>query len=185
MRLSAQTSGDIQTQHQDQSAFHGCCSPTDHEGLPSLPRSSSRHRPCQRTLPPMAPDADNSCHTLETLKITTAEKTRKRNNACDLREPSAQTGKPKHTAALAQHTNRRTCSPDQKKLCTVKRVPREAVPTQRRAKVCQLMFAVGFADAVQTLSHAFTRCIFIWTVYHNGHVTTLYPTECGSVRTDN
>ena len=38
MRLSSQTSVDIQSQHQAQSAFHRCCNPTFHEGLPSLPR---------------------------------------------------------------------------------------------------------------------------------------------------
>ena len=42
------------------------------------PGSSSRHRQRQRTSPLMAQDADNRCHTFETLEITTSEDTRKR-----------------------------------------------------------------------------------------------------------
>ena len=56
----------------------------------------------------------------------------------------AQTGKPKHPTALAQHTNRGTCLLDQPKLCTAKRVPREALPIQKCVKKnCHFTFAVA------------------------------------------
>ena len=46
--------------------------------------SSSRHRQCQHPLTPMAQDADNECHALETLQILTDDKKDRetKNNIC-------------------------------------------------------------------------------------------------------
>ena len=71
------------------------------------PESSSRHRQCQRMLPPMA-----------TLENTTADKQGREQGiksactACNFQKPPVRMGKPKHAAAPPRLSNRRTCSLD-------------------------------------------------------------------------
>ena len=185
MRLSSQTSVDMQTQHQDQNAFHGCRRPIT-KACPLCPGFPSRHRQRQRMLPRMAQDADNGCHTFETQKTRRREQGIKSVcTAYDLQRPPAQTGKPKHPAAPVQHTNRRTCSLDQQTLCTKKRVQRGSCANTRTRKSLSVHVRCHVADAIKTFPLLSARRVFKWTLYLIGHVTTLYFTEYGSVHTNN
>ena len=88
----------------------------------------------------MAQDADNRCHTFETLEITTVEKTRKGSKDEYLpallatNKNRAHMGKPKHPAVPRS-------TPTEGR---VRRAQREAVPTQGRARVCQFTFAIAW-----------------------------------------
>ena len=84
----------------------------------------------------------------------------------------------------APHTNRRTCCFDQQKL-HLKTGATGCCVNIRTYKGLSVHVHCRFTGAIKTLLHVFTRCIFKWTSYHIGHVTTLSFTECGSVRADN
>ena len=152
------------------------------------PGSSSRHRQCQRT----AQDADNRCHTFE--KHTKSRQLRTngtgtRNKICLHCLRPTKTfgtgGKTKTPRCAGPAHQQKDVFARPTKLCTAKRVPREAVSTRGHAGVCQFTVAVALQMQLKLFPTASTRCIFKWTVYHIGHVTTLYSTECSSVRTDN
>ena len=153
------------------------------------PGSSSRHRQCQRTSPPMAQDAENRCYTFETLEIATAENRRKGNMEYNL-PPLLATHK--NLQHRRENQNTPLCRPstptegrvcfDQQKLCTLKTGATGSCVNTRMSKGLSVHVRCRVTDTITTLPHAFTRCIFKWTLHHIGHVTRWYITERGSVR---
>ena len=157
------------------------------------PGSSSKHHQCQRTSPLMAQDADKRCHTFETLDVTSQH----------LRTPGKETRNKiclhclrstKNLRHRRENQNTTVCQPrtptegrvcfDQQKL-HLKTGAAGCCVNIRTYKGLSVHVHCRFTGAIKTLLHVFTRCIFKWTSYHIGHVTTLSFTECGSVRADN
>ena len=172
MRLSSQTSVVIQSQHQAQSAFHGCCNPTDREGLPSLPPIPdipSVSGRCQ-----MAQDADNRCHTFETLEIRIAENTRNGNGNKEslLTLPATCKNLQKHPAVPAQHTNRRTSLLDQQDCAPQNHLDMQGSVSSRSLSLCRCN--LHSSPRVHTM---YLQIDFIYLVGHRNAVQCAPATD--------
>ena len=86
----------------------------------------------------------------------------------------AQTVKKTLTLRPPNTPHRRTCSLDQQNCAPQNGCHGKLCQHTRTCTGLSVHVRCRFADAIETLAHVFTRCIFNWTLCRTGHVISRY-----------